>query len=79
MKLLITFSLLLLTSCTQYRYDITYEKCNGHTGSTSYMNRWDPSFDWEQKKIYILDSLWYRDYLNVNNICDFSYTHNEIK
>ena len=30
------FSILFLASCTQYKYNVTYEKCNGQTGSISY-------------------------------------------
>ena len=44
------------------------------------MNTGDPSLDWEQKKIYIKDQIsWYRKYLEVNNVCDYTFTINEIK
>lgn len=27
----------LLVSCTQYRYEVEYEKCNGATGNLTYV------------------------------------------
>ncbi len=38
MKIIIPLALvLMLAGCTQYRYDVKYEKCNGNTGSVSYV------------------------------------------
>lgn len=39
MKLLLLIPILLLTSCQQYQYTVNYEKCNGQTGSVSYVSQ----------------------------------------
>ena len=72
MKLILIPLLLLLASCSQYRYDFTYEKCNGQTGSYTYVNYWQfPYYSLENKRLYLWGSIW--------NVCDFTYTRNEIK
>lgn len=80
MKLILIPLLLLLASCSQYRYDITYEKCNGQTGSISYI--WlDEPYIYSRKlsvpELRINNNAkgWKLEY----NVCDFSYTRNEIK
>lgn len=68
--------LLLLASCTQYRYDVTYEKCNWQTGSLVYSDIVDPLF--VQQKWYTHRQLlaWWQ---RLNWICSYNYTRNEIK
>ena len=80
MKLIIlTFSILFLASCQQYQYDVTYEKCNGQTGSTILHNipryavegnRW-----WYPDKSVSTNS---NDAL-ITDVCDFSYNRNPIE
>ena len=85
MKPLLILSLLFLASCQQYRYDITYEKCNGSTGSVYYIGRSEPhitEFDFSPWNWYAhpvlprLVASWYKPIINV---CDFSYTKTLIK
>lgn len=64
--------LLLLASCGQYRYDITYEKCNGQTGSYTEIREYDPTYYAEYRQLK--SNKWF-----INNVCDFSYNRNEIK
>lgn len=73
MKLILIPLLLLLTSCSQYRYDVTYEKCNGQTGSVQSYHQ----YVWQVPQLYdtVLSALDFR----IGNVCDFSFTRNEIK
>lgn len=77
MKLIFIPLLLLLASCSQYRYDITYEKCNGQTGSFMYV--WEFPIVWPSYSD-ITSTLNFKKYpYHITNVCDFSYTRNEIK
>jgi hypothetical protein len=80
--LLIISSLFLLVSCTQYRYEVTYEKCNWHTWSLSYKNSWLPYLSDRNRKLFIPESKWEildTPSYEIRNVCDFSYTREEIK
>ena len=76
MKLILISLLLLLVSCTQYRYDITYEKCNGQTGSI--ISTYSPFTNRDFWDDVVKNPLYYSDWM-LDNICSFSYTRNEIK
>ena len=69
--LLIGLLAILLTGCSEYRYDVKYEKCNGNTGSIT-MKTEPVMFDRERKL-----SEWYFETLVIRNVCDFSYTKTE--
>jgi hypothetical protein len=71
MKLILIPLLILLASCSQYRYDIAYEKCNGQTGSVSVK---PINFMYSNRDRTIQTDNW-----EMRNICDFTYTRNEIK
>lgn len=80
--LILTSSILLLSSCTQYRYDVTYEKCNGLTGSISYKNSWLPYLSERNRKLFIPENQWEildTPSYEIRNVCDFSYTRNPIE
>lgn len=79
MKSILLISILLLSGCSQYRYDVNYEKCNGQTGSMSYV--WlDEPYIYNKKlavpELRINNNArgWKLEY----NVCDFSYTRSEI-
>jgi hypothetical protein len=76
---LLTLSILLLSSCQEYRYDVSYEKCNWQTGSLSTRMVWEYKLDGANRQIYLVHDLWWREYIDINNVCDFSYTRTEIK
>lgn len=66
--IILILSLLLLTSCTKFRYDVTYEKCNGHIGSYTTFEK--PYYSNRDRFIYEWD--W------IRNVCDFSFIKTEI-
>jgi hypothetical protein len=76
--ILIAFALFILQSCSSYRYDVTYEKCNGSTGSVSYiapyMEDYPPHL-FNEKNRYPELSFQNKSILNV---CNFSYTKSAI-
>lgn len=69
--IIILLSLLLLTSCTQYRYDVTYEKCNWYTGSYTEIRLMPPHYYWRDRELTTQNWI-------INNVCDFSFTTTEI-
>lgn len=72
MKIIFIPFILLITSCSQYEYHVQYEKCNWQTGSTQFVGNLDPIY-------YPRDRELYNQWNKINNVCDFSYTRNEIK
>lgn len=73
-------AILLLSSCQQYRFDVTYEKCNGMTGSIILTGNIDQApkwYNWRDTAVPII-----YQYLNMRpvvvNVCDFSYTRTPI-
>jgi hypothetical protein len=67
-----------LVSCTQYKYDVQYEKCNGHTGSITYTWMDGPFIgDW----IYWINQLFFRwseEFPQIVNVCGITYTKTEL-
>ena len=79
--LLILSSIFLLASCQQYKYEVTYEKCNGQTGSVSYKNNWTPKYNSLRRELYIPEDKWYildTPSYEIRNICDFTYVRTPI-
>lgn len=79
--LLILSSIFLLASCQQYKYEVTYEKCNGQTGSVSYKNNFSPSYNDVRRKLFIPEDI--NNYLDtpsyeIRNVCDFTYVRTPI-
>jgi hypothetical protein len=83
LKLILIPLLLLLASCTQYRYDVDITPCvqpknaSGLTmlWSFTYTGTTDPYIEW--KDVYMKNINWKEN--NWADICNFSYTRNEIK
>ena len=68
----------LLVSCTQYRYEVQYEKCNGETGSLTYTWMYKPQIldtvDWINKLSYY----WSKEQPQIVNVCGFTYSETEL-
>jgi len=73
--IILILSILIITSCTKFRYDVTYEKCNWQSGSvTYYSSDWrgpNPPY-YSEEKLYIPEWV-------VSNVCDYSFTRKEEK
>lgn len=71
--LLILSSIFLLASCQQYKYEVTYEKCNGQTGSVIFNTTPRYKLYRPEKSIVgdAYDSL-------VTDVCDFTYVRTPI-
>lgn len=76
MKIIFIPFMLLITSCSQYRYDVTYEKCNGQTGSLNYVWKISPFYCWPFRDGLCKNISYFPE---ISNVCDFYYTRNEIK
>lgn len=68
----------LLVSCTQYRYEIEYEKCNRETGSLTYTGMYKPVIRDTSDSVSQLT--YYGDEKNppIVNVCGITYTETEL-
>lgn len=73
--------LLLLSSCTQYKYDVTWKSCNGiESGSLSYIDNAESYPRIQEWKSYSSPTLRdnFGDSLEKRNVCSFDYTKTEV-
>ena len=73
--LLIISSLFLLVSCTEYQYNVSYEKCNWQTGSMIFYSK--PYYEIRSRDKNMVSDYTYSSI--IGNVCSFSYTREEIK
>ena len=66
---------LLLASCTKYRYDVTYQKCDGSTGSFSYNGTTSPRY-WNT--VFPPELYMHKIDKTIRNVCDFEYSKTAI-